>query len=758
MRMRWTEREATNGEVRGGMAARRLGWGALCAACAVCAAGPVRAQTTVLASWRDAVVSRWEFQQRFPAASRLFAGRAEEAERASLIAQLRPLAIAAPAAPADSRAELTSPRPPRADVWIDFALGLAEERGHAGTGEADLANALGLAGGDAALAYEAARILGDAGLRQRARQWQMETHRSMLAQGYMRMPGFAKLELWRAKAAMGQGQFQSARQSLEFAHRLDPFCPWVPFQGLVLQFREQPWFSWDLGVMWSTLLDTFRLLRYYDAQALFLVNVSRCLRLGLGLFGALGLLTLFARHFTRIVHPWAERLPHAVEMRVRYLATALALASLAIGGAGYALLAVLGMLLLWKHCSRDEKSVLRAGLLGLALIPLLLAWESSMCRHLDARAGENLYHLAWTRGYELPLAEHAASMRARTREDSLYRALALSIQYKKQGNYLRAAEYGREASRLDPDGDFALLNEGTLAMATFEYAKAAKAFATARRQAPDRVETWFNSSQAELYANHSADHKKYLDRAADIDPAWVTEWLNDNDEHFPAAPPARKTMDAMLRPSQAWMGAWRSLLELDFLRVKIRSGILDLPGGWLLAAVALASAGLWFRFRRYSSHSHGRDLFECRICGRIMCRVCRKGVHCGHCFKTVSGVQDNRVKAELVSRLRHRATLGVVRSGSALNSLLPGIGQLYLGRGDGRFLWPLAISLLFGCGWGLIHPIMEYPAFAMGPLPWLPLPPLLLAYGIFSVRQLRSPLTAEDHVSAQSALEKETAR
>lgn len=737
------------GSGKDGMGLRLL---ALAAAFAVCATGTARAQTTALDSWREAVASRWEFQKRFPAAQRLFAGRAQDAERASLIGMLRPLAVSAPGGSAAAEGSR------RADVWVDFALGLAEERGRAGAGETDFGNALRLARGDAGMAYEASRILGDAGMRQRARLWQLETHRSMLGAGYMRMPGFAKLELWRAKEAMGQGQFQSARQNLEFAQRLDPFCPWVPLQNLTLHFREQGWFSWDLGYMWSMASDTFRLLRYYDAQALFLVNFSRCLRIGLGLFGALGLLTLFARHFTRIAHPLAERLPNAAAMRVRYLAIGLALGSLALGGAGYALLGILGALLLWKHCSRDEKSVLRAVLLGLALVPLLLAWESSMLRYLDARTGTNLYHLAWTRGYERPLAERALAMRMATHEDSLYRALGLSIQYKKQGNNLRAAEYGQEASRIDPDADFAVLNDGALSMAAFEYGKAAKAFAAARRMAPERAETWFNSSQAELYLNHSADHKKYLDRAAEIDPAWITEWLKDNDEHFPAAPPVRKAMDPVLRPGQAWMGAWHSLLDLDFMRVKIRSGILELEGAWLLAAVALAVAGLWFRFRRYSLQTHGRDLFECRICGRIMCRVCRKGVHCDNCFKTVSGIQDNRVRVELVNRLRHRSLLAIVRSGSALNGLFPGIGQLYLGKGGGRFFWPLAVSLLFGCLWGMYHPVMEYPAFAMGPLPWLPLPLLLLAYGVFNLRQLRSPLTAEDHVSAQSALEKETAR
>lgn len=736
---------------------RDLGTGKLLAIAALCAASaaPARAQSAALASWREAVAARWEFQHRFPAAQSLFGERADAAQRQALIGQLRPLAVAAPeAAPDAPSPQKAAPGP----VWIDFALGLAEDRERPGSGDAELEAAARLARGDLGLSYEGARILGEAGMRQRLRAWQAETHRAMLEKGYMRLPEFAKPELWRAREALAQGQFQSARQNLDFARRLDPFCPWVPFQNLVLHARERSVFSWDLGYMWSCLADALRLLRYRDAQALFLVNLSRCLRLGLGLFGAIGLLVLFARHFARIAHPWAERMPKAAEMRVRYLAIALALASLAIGGLGYALLGIMGVMLLWKHVSRDERSVLRAVLAGIALVPLLLAWEASLCRHLDARQGVNIYQQSWSKGYEGPLAQRAAAMRPAGHEDSLYRALALSIQYKKQGNYLRAGEYAREAERIEPSSNLAVLNEGTLSMATFEYGKAAAAFSIARRRAPDRVETWFNSSQAELYANHSAEHKRFLDRAAEIDPAWVTQWLKDNDEHFPAAPPARKAMDAMLRPRQAWMGSWRSFLDLDFLKVKVRSGILETPGSLVLAAVALGIAGLWFRFRRYSPHTQGRDLFECRICGRIMCRVCRKGVHCEQCFKTVSGVQDNRVRVELVARLRHRAALSAVRAGSLLNSLYPGVGQLYLGKGGGRFLWPLAVSLLFGCLWGLSRPVMEYPIFALGPARWAPLVPLAAAYVLFNLKQLRSPLTAEDRLSAQAALEKEAAR
>ena len=181
-------------------------------------------------------------------------------------------------------------------------------------------------------------------------------------------------------------------------------------------------------------------------------------------------------------------------------------------------------------------------------------------------------------------------------------------------------------------------------------------------------------------------------------------------------------MDPMLRMGQAWSGSWRSLLDLDFLRVKVRAGILDFRGSWLLAAVALSALALFFRFRQYSRHTHGWELFECRICGRIMCRTCRKGVHCQNCFKTVAGIHEARIKVDLVARLRARSALITVRTASALNSVFPGSGDLFLGRGGGRFLWPLTTSLLFGALWGLNHLLMEYPAFVLGPLRWLPMP------------------------------------
>lgn|GEM_PF-2388910 len=724
------------------------------------ACGSLSAQPAVLESLREAVVSRWDFQGRFPAVQKLFGNQASEAERMRLIEQLRPLANAVTSA--EAAATTPAPGSPSQSalgtMWANFALGVAEEKSRPGAGEQELAAAARQAKGNLGVNYELARVLGEVGMYQRAHFWQMEVHRSMLEKGYTRIPDLAKLELWQVRQSTSQGRYQVARQGLEFAGRLDPISPWVPFQSLLLHFREHSPFGWDLGIVWTTLGDTLGLLRFYDVQSLFLINLSRCLRLGLGIFGAFGMLILFGRHFQRIAHPWAEKLPQAVEMRVRYLAIALVPLSLAVGGAGYVLMGLFCASLLWKHCSPDERSVLKVILMGIALVPFLVMWERAMCRHLDTRQGVNLYHLAWSRGYERPLADRALSFPAHTHEDSAYRVLALSMQYKKQGNYLRAAEFGREAARIDPGNPFTVLNSGNLDMATFAYDKAVSLYERARREAPNLVETWFNSSQAELYNNNSSKHKRFLDQAAELDAQWVTEWLKDNDENFPVYPATRKSMDPMLRMGQAWWASWRSLLDMDFLRVRVHAGILDIQGSWLLLAVVLASLALYFRFRQYSRHTHGWDLFECRICGRVMCRTCRKGVHCQNCFKTVAGVHENRVKVELVARLRNRAALTAVRTASTLNSLFPGGGHLYLGRGGGRFAWPLATSLLIGSLWGLNHLVMEYPSFVLGPIRWLPIIPLAVLYGIFNLKQLRTRVDLSEVLPAQSAQEREAVR
>jgi hypothetical protein len=680
-------------------------------------------ESAVLDGMKETLVSRWDFQKRIPLAAHAFTHRLSESEAQSLTAQLR----AGDAGEAPALAGGAD-----AAVWRAFALGLAADRLRAESGDSDLQIAAAQAHDNIPLNFEMARILREGGMYQRARLFEKETERALLAQGYLRCPELAKLELWRARGELAQGNPVAARQSLEFAGNLDPFTPWVPWLRLEAILRQTPPWRWDLGSAWDATLALARQLRYYDTQGLFLLNVSRALRWGFGIFGMACLAALCARYFPRLAHPLAERLPQAVELRVRLLAVGLIPLSLWVGGGGFIALGLLGVTMAWKHANRAERSLLKASLTGLAVLPLLLLWEHAMCRHLNAALGVSLYHKAYARGYEKTMLQKAEAFPAAGREDSLYRDLAAGLQYKKQGNLIKAAERSALALAEAGNDPLAAAAAGNLALLNFDFAGALKDYQQASATAPGMTEAWFNASQAALYANKSDQHKRYLDRAAELDPEWVTGFLKTNDEHFDVIPPNRKAMDPMLRPGSGWAAALKSYVNLDFAAIPIRTGLMEVPSSWLIGAVLLTAFGLYFRFRRYSQNIQGRDLFECKICGRIMCRTCRKGVHCQNCFKTVSGVHENRVRAELIQKLKIKAAAGPLRVAMIMNLVFPGLGGLYLGAT--RLTPPLLVSLAFGAGLVMNGTLMEYPAFVLGPLAWAAWIPLACLYLFFTAR------------------------
>jgi hypothetical protein len=713
------------------MAASVLGLGA--------AISSAHGQGAVLEGLRQTVVSRWEFQERFPLAIKAFSDGLTPAERSTLEAQLR-----AEPASGGVPGHVKGVRLP--DLWRALALGLCAESRHPGSGEETLLGAVRMTQGSVPAAFELARIFQGSGMYLRATAAQREARRAMFAQGYARIPELAKMELRRARQALSEGRFQAARHSQEFAAYLDSHAPWAPLLALEIHLRESAPWQWDLGFAWARMVETLQRVRNYDVLSVLLLNLSRFLRYGLAIFGGLCLIGIGARHFVRAAHPIAERLPHEVEMRVRYLAMALVPVSLAVGGAGYAAIALGAACLLWRHASVEERAILKAVLTGLAILPLVLLWERSMGRHLDPDSGLHLYHQAYARGPEPGLAAAVAAHRPAGAEDRRYRALAASLLFKKQA---------AEALRSIQGDALSLVQAGNVSLLGFKYAKASNLYSRAREAEPGRVEAWFNASQAELYASNSDRHKRFLDRAAELDPQRVTAFLRENDELYSTVPPNRKAMDPLPSAGRGWLEARQGALDMEFLSIRARTGLVDLSGLWLLLAVIAVSFGIFIRFRNYSQNIHGRDLFDCKICGRVMCRTCRKGVHCQACFKAVAGIHDGRVRAELVASLRQRSAAAVARSGRILDALLPGLGRLYLGKRRGRFGWPLAVSLALGFLLVMRDPVMEYPAANLGLLAWTALPPLLLVYAWHHVRFLRKARPFAEVAAVAAGREKE---
>ncbi len=682
------------------------------------------AQNSLLENEKRTLSAKWELISRVPSAAHIFAQKTTVAEKENFVAALNVWNASNP------------PPSKAAKAFAQIALAMANPS----LSDQALTEALVFSQGDAAVNYELARILTEQKLFTQALIFEKETLHVLLEKGYIQAPELAKMSLLQVREGLAQKQMPLVQHALNFAEELDPLSPWIPFMRMELLMRGSVMWKWDFDGIWKYVSDIFQLSLYYESQSFIWLNFLQALRLGISLFCGLGLLTLGLRHFTQVTHLWAEKLPREVEISVRYAAIALGFCSLWAIGCGGVSLALIAVLLLWKVTNPFEKGFLKFCLLAIFLLPFSLLIESVFYRHLDPKGGLHLYDQSALRGYESEREKTLTSLAPKDKEEQFFATLAASILYRKQGNYRKAQELSDKANLLISSNAYGLNAEANLAMILSDFDKAAHTYAQATAVAPNYSELWFNASQTQLYNNNSYQHKEFLDRAAELDAPFMTLFLKNNDEHFPSLPPNRKVMDLLPRISLIGNELLETVLSFNFQQAPITSGIFVYPALFIFILASAACLYIFFRYRGYSHITHGRKTFRCKICNKTTCVVCRKGIHCQECYKALAGINDGRLRIDIMDRLKKQSILVPNLFGKILNAAFPGSGTLYMGSQKGRYLWMLINSFLIAGIYQIHHLVKTYPDYVLGPLHGLVWIPLLLLYSIFIIKLLRGSI------------------
>lgn len=667
--------------------------------------------------WKLAVQARLQAETLWPGTNHLFAGR-QPGDRSAL----------ADALSTDKSDGLVA-------AWVAMAQALVQSP-QSGQSEADahFDRAFNLGKNHPGFLFEANQVFLRAKQIQRAKVWQTHLERELLARGYLSAPAYAKIVLSDARHEIRSGNPIAALQRIEFAERLDPLSPWHAVARMETAISGRAPWNWDMGSIWTAALSMATLMRHYDNGLPLLYNVLHWIRLTLQGMGFFLLFAFILRYYTRITHLLAEKLPRLVDLPWRYLAIGMAALSLYVAGVGILYLAAPLVLILWNAVKPSERGLLRTIFAGLLFMPILLTCEHAVLRHLDPKEGLHYYHAAYASGFDADLVRRIEAFTPETQEDRYFKSLALSLQYRKLGNTVKSAATLKAAKDFAPNHPFLRLHEGNLAMMLRDYAGAEKHYLAALQAAPTWVETWFNASQAALFQNRSDAHKQRLEKAADADPAYLTLFLKQNDEAFEETPAMRRAMDPMPRFEMALLPTLEQFTSLRFLTDEMASGLLSVPNWALIALTLVCMVAVAFRQQR-TPFMTGKSTFNCKICNKVMCRHCRKGVHCETCFKSVAGITDLRLRDELVQRLKQRSQTLRNSAYRLLNTALPGLGDLYAGAGGMPFIW---LTSSVAC-WALLmqvsRPLMDYPAQSLGlfsALPWLPLALVYLVYNAFT--------------------------
>jgi hypothetical protein len=102
-------------------------------------------------------------------------------------------------------------------------------------------------------------------------------------------------------------------------------------------------------------------------------------------------------------------------------------------------------------------------------------------------------------------------------------------------------------------------------------------------------------------------------------------------------------------------------------------------------------------------------LFECRTCGRVMCRHCRKGIHCAQCFRRLSGIEEVDLRNQLLERIEREAQSRRRLLQLAMDLGLPGTGRLMAKPTFGTFLQVFLLSACLAYSLNLPNFLTLYP-------------------------------------------------
>jgi hypothetical protein len=199
-------------------------------------------------------------------------------------------------------------------------------------------------------------------------------------------------------------------------------------------------------------------------------------------------------------------------------------------------------------------------------------------------------------------------------------------------------------------------------------------------------------------------------------------------------------MSPELSDKETWARVGEALSEPSiWLEGSGSSGLLEIPYVFLpWISVALL---VWLAYTS-KPRNLARDLFRCKTCGRVMCRHCRRGLHCHSCFRRLSTVNELELRNELLMRLeregqqRERLLLRI------LDITLPGTGSFAQSPNVLSVIKMLTLALSLSLLLNLPGIISRYPFSQSSPgqLPFILILVALYGSNLFVV--LRQPKVA----------------
>jgi len=376
----------------------------------------------------------------------------------------------------------------------------------------------------------------------------------------------------------------------------------------------------------------------------------------------------------------------------------------------------IGVFLVRRFLTAPEKKLLTLACVILAVTPLDALITNFFRRQAAPDSTSVVFDRAASEGFSSGLHKLAAA-NAVNRPDSPADQLALAISFAKMGedNYRQTADALRKALQLAPSDPMVLMYAGNISFWAGNIDVMGQFYSRLLEKQPNNAAAKYNYAQS-LINKGGFTASDAVSEATDINASLISEFIRANDHYYSVdVPPLRRLILTTVTPGYFWGSLFFSGVG-EALKVRGWAPFFGLsPVLTFVLFAALLAALLVLDVTLWSNRSRVKKYFTCRICGRMICRKCRKGSMCSSCYRECLKAHNNAAAMySMQKKCQDRSVLRKDITGCLLDMFVPGTGRLYIGKSVFKpAITILITSTVFAACWCLFAFRTNYPSLTV---------------------------------------------
>jgi tetratricopeptide (TPR) repeat protein len=367
-------------------------------------------------------------------------------------------------------------------------------------------------------------------------------------------------------------------------------------------------------------------------------------------------------------------------------------------------------ILIYKYLSKIEKSLFMFVFIILCLIPLDVHFQSLLVRANNTDGDLKVHSRSVREGYSEKLYLSTINSIASDPENHLLRLAAVN-QALKCGNNVEAIRHIEKALSLRPNDPVVLTTAGNVAYLKNDIDRAKKIYERAIEKAPTYSEALYNLGQCNLKKLQTVDGMELINKAVKHSSIRINSFIKTNDQFFADSVPLfRQIIFADYTPKLFWSSlVFQSIYSHAFTSSYWGMALFGIPPLWSFFLSIVLFLVLLIQQLQSGIKKPPKIFFECRYCGKILCRTCKDGSLCSSCADAARFVHNEYALEKLRAKITAQGHLFRNTSFYIADIIFPGIG--YILRGELFYLKTGGLILSTGLIYTFYYAIISGSSF-----------------------------------------------